>query len=257
MASVIRSVVRFANQNGIVKDAVLNAFVFANSGAADTAHLDAIRDRLIAFFTATAPGQGNQIGNYQGPQIDGGAGKTQILHYDISSHLDGTPAGSPIRVDAFQCGASSSATALPDEVCSALSYHGSLTGLPVVGAADSALPTVDSAVDVGAPATHAGRDRPRARHLGRIFLGPLSSAAADFSGRGHRPAAAFRTDVTKAALGLMGAFGPSGSPIDLAWSVWSRRNGGLSAVLGGWMDDRWDSQRRRRPAASVRTLFGA
>jgi hypothetical protein len=213
MPAVIRSTCTIQNQNGVPRDAVTNAFVFAITGAftgTGDAHLNAIRDAIENFYITQSSGQGHPLDYYLGKQLSRAALTATIKHYDITSHLTGTPAGSPIKTDSFAIRDSGSAVQLPDEVCVAVSF------------------------------------------TARIFFGPLDAVAQDVTGNGSRPSVDFRTDLTVAAKKLATPFGTSG---DTHLSVWSRRDGGVSAVLGGFVDDRWDSQRRRRPRPSLRTSW--
>jgi hypothetical protein len=255
MPAVIRSTCTIQNQNGVPRDAVTNAFVFAITGtftgSAD-AHLNAIRDAIENFYITQSSGQGHPLDYYLGKQLSRVANTATIKHYDISTHLDGTPAGSPLKTDTFAIRDSGSAVQLPDEVCVAVSFTAVVANQLVTGPTVSTLPTEDKAVDEGAPATHSGHERPRSRRTGRIFFGPLDAVSHDVTGNGSRPSTDFRTDLTVAAKKLATPFGTGA---DTHLSVWSRRDGAVSPVLGGFVDDRWDSQRRRRPAPSQRTSW--
>jgi hypothetical protein len=43
--------------------------------------------------------------------------------------------------------------------------------------------------------------------------------------------------------------------LDTTWSVWSEANQTASPVRDGWVDDAWDTQRRRGLDSSARTTF--
>lgn len=105
----------------------------------------------------------------------------------------------------------------PEEVAVCMTYHG---GLPVT---------------------------PRTR--GRFYLGPLNSDAATDASTALpcRVAPAFRTALATWAGRVVDA--------DVGWSVWSPTASQLTVVQAGFIDDAFDTQRRRGPAPSTRTLF--
>lgn len=102
-----------------------------------------------------------------------------------------------------------------------------------------------------------------ARRRGRIYLGPVGSAAAEIVGSQSRPSAAVR-DAIAAAAGVMadGLEHPGSPGLRLRWSIYSPTTDATSTlgeafndVLSGWVDDAWDTQRRRGPAPTTRSTF--
>ena len=89
----------------------------------------------------------------------------------------------------------------------------------------------------------------QARRRGRIYLGPLSSAAEGFDGR---PAAALVTALSGAGGTLLAA---SDADPDWSWCVWSEVDQAGIVIDNGWVDNRFDIQRRRAEAATSRTVF--
>jgi hypothetical protein len=103
-----------------------------------------------------------------------------------------------------------------------------------------------------------------ARRRGRIFLGPIDVGACKFEGSQSRPSDSVRFNVAVAASTLQDGFTHPSSPgLDLKWAVYSptTRAGGATLddsfhdVVGGWVDDAWDTQRRRGPKPTARTTF--
>lgn len=91
-----------------------------------------------------------------------------------------------------------------------------------------------------------------ARRRGRVFLGPLVQGAATTGIDGYpRPSQTFRETLADAADGLLTATLAG----DWSWSVWSRVDDELFSVVGGWIEDEFDTQRRRGPSASTRTIW--
>lgn len=93
----------------------------------------------------------------------------------------------------------------------------------------------------------------QARRRGRIFTGPFSVAANN--GVAGRPASALRTLMADSAENnLLQITGQAG----WEWVVHSRVAPAASAdtiVTDGWVDDSWDTQRRRGNRPSARTVF--
>jgi len=99
---------------------------------------------------------------------------------------------------------------------------------------------------------------PQARRRGRIYLGPISTAAGS-SGTGDlRVAVSAREDIADAAAALANQVTYAG----LVWVVYSPTidagstlSAACSTVTNGWVDDAFDSQRRRGLAATNRTTW--
>lgn len=170
--------------------------------------------------------------------------------YDITGHLDGSDHGSPFWGDVFDLPDNTAHGPLPDLAAACLSFHADLTGIVESGAVGP-IPTPEAAQDMGAPATHEGQTRPRARKRGRVFFGPLNDLCLDWTGPGNRPVlhANFLDDATFAMHRLANA--------GVGWAVWSRRDGAMHNVQGGWVDNRFTAQRKREEDASLRVLWSA
>lgn len=100
----------------------------------------------------------------------------------------------------------------------------------------------------------------QARRRGRVFLGPMSVASGTAAAGDVRPAAATRTTITNAGAALIdvpginwSVFSPTvaGSP---PWDAGSLA-GAFTLVTNGWVDDAYDTQRRRGLRTSTRTTF--
>lgn len=109
------------------------------------------------------------------------------------------------------------------------------------------------------------------RHRGRIYIGPLSSLAMDAAGTTQdapltesRPSVNFQTVLAKSGAFLRGTL--SGGVIwcvrsGLGAGSWSAKTKTGTKVVtyepvqAGWVDNEWDTQRRRRIKASTRTVF--
>lgn len=101
------------------------------------------------------------------------------------------------------------------------------------------------------------------RRRGRVFLGPVSTGAVSIINSQSRPSAAVRQAVADAAEVLMaGDELVFGDPERMHWAIYSRVTDAagdiglaFNDVTGGWVDDAFDTQRRRGAAPTARILF--
>lgn len=97
------------------------------------------------------------------------------------------------------------------------------------------------------------------RRRGRVYIGPLDLTALDSAFTdGPRPDPEMVTGFAAAAERLISdstaGVGSGGTPAP--WSVWSRADGELVEIVGGWVDDEFDTQRRRGLRPTSRTTYG-
>jgi hypothetical protein len=93
----------------------------------------------------------------------------------------------------------------------------------------------------------------QARRRGRVYLGPWATAAGD-SGTG-RPEAAMVTAINDSANTFLAA---SIAATSWSWAVISTAAGGPAVAVpveNGWVDNSWDTQRRRGNSPGVRSVF--
>lgn len=131
--------------------------------------------------------------------------------------LGQTPPRSPIKRSFTMTKPTATTTGPPEEVAVCLSYY-------------------------------AGRPLPRYR--GRIYLGPLTASAVAFTAGKSIVTEPFRQALGASAARLMARPG-------MSWCVLSPTRGEASIITGGWVDNAFDTQRRRGVAPSARSLWGA
>ncbi len=97
------------------------------------------------------------------------------------------------------------------------------------------------------------RNLPRRR--GRIYVGPFSTGVMEAdSGNGMaRPKALIITALTTSMKRMQS----QAVALNLRWCVLSQRDAVLRDVTDGWVDNAFDTQRRRGEAASSRTLWSS
>jgi len=198
------------------------------------------------------PTTASQIAGKLAAALYDAAGGGFPLHYFMSSEVSrvnlptikvyDVDGGSP-RAEETMAGlqAAGSATAIPSEAALCLSYHADLTDLLEYAADD------DDA--------DANPERIRARARGRIFWGPVATNG--IMGSPSRPSNDLRNALVDLGNRLL-AFNdaPLANGTVASWGVYSREAGVMTVATGGWVDNQWDTQRRRGVKASVRTTFG-
>lgn len=136
------------------------------------------------------------------------------------SALPGVMPNYPFDTDIFNLGAAPAGGKLPDELAIVLSFQ----GIKAAGA-------------------------PQARRRGRLYLGPLDTAAAT----DNRPATACLTAIANAATTLKASVIALGG--NSRWSIWSVADQVGVLVDNGWVDNAFDVQRRRGVLPTSRTTF--
>lgn len=210
-------VVTMPYTTGLPEDVSVNTFHFMTDGPVGEAGPD-IRDRLLEFYNTAAPSPGvNPLSYWLSAHIDRSGLPSTITVYDLADLKPRAPRYSTT----FFLGAPSNTTSLPFEVAACASFAGE----PVSGI-------------------------PAARRRGRIFLGPLTTAAND-PGSATVPSRLneqVRLDLVGASRRMAGVSGDG-----LTWCVWSRVSQAMVPIVRGWVDDAFDTQRRRGNAPNVRT----
>lgn len=137
-------------------------------------------------------------------------------------NLDDDEPRSPILDAAMPLTEGTAGDALPSEIAVCLSYHlAPVSGLP------------------------------QARRRGRIYLGPLSSQTQAFVSGECFVDGGFIADICLAASALANA-----DTADTKWCVYSPTNdSGIAPVVGGWVDNAFDVQRRRGVDPTVRNTW--
>jgi hypothetical protein len=235
-------VVKLQNRDSIPRDVCQNGWVF-EADPGDVTTQDAVALKLRTFYDAI--GAGGKLS----PNVQWDAANLEC--YDLAGHLDGTPHGSPVNTFALGLTLTPGDSGLPEGVSVCLSYH-SLFGARAESGPTAAIPTPEQAIHEGAPATHPGKPRPKARLRGRVFLGPLSADTIeqDAAPLGEsRPGGDWCVVIATAALAMIGA--------PAVWSQWSRRDAAVQPVAGCFVDHSWTYQRDREVVAAIRTSEGS
>jgi hypothetical protein len=236
--AIIRMSTVFASLSGLPKDEVETSMIFDDPTASTAAILASnMSVPVVAFWNTIATGAATSVASYLANRLDRAINKTTLKAYSLQEgpvHTVELPEGPPVFMEQFTLNpAGSTAGAdVPGEVALCISFHGPEDGLAVaVG---------------GTGKTHKGGTRPASRVRGRCYIGPFNQVALTVP-PGDFAISSVVTDLAAAAGQLRTAA--------LPWSVWSRKNGSCVAINGGFVDNEWDTVRRRRVAASHRVIF--
>jgi hypothetical protein len=208
-------------KSGIPKDNSVNRFYFRNENVGAAAVepdtvAGQIADHLRDFYKETHAQTAAGIRTFMAGQVLNDT--VEIRVYDM-----GTPPGQrfPILLER-NIGPLGTGTVLPEEVAACITWV-------------------------------AGANRPRSR--GRTYIGPLANTALTVENGRTKITTGFRTSMAHAANFLQ-----KRSHLDPTQGVrlhlWSPSDGVMKEVSGGWVDDAFDTQRRRGPEPTSRFSFG-
>jgi len=204
---------------------------------------------LEAFLNSTLAGQTNPLCYYISGNMSRATNACSISWTDITAALNGTPAGSPFRTDQFTLGASSGHADLPPGCCAVIALRADY-GSELEHGVTVSMPSTDSAIDQGAPATHMGVERPRARSRGRLYFGPLENYASPSTNAGLL-SSTFAADLATAVNGLIDTHNTvSANQFNVV--NWSRRNASVAPYTHYFINEAFGYQRRRADVTETR-----
>lgn len=213
-----RIVNRLQYQTFLPRDVAVNTFTFS----CEPEDLPAMAQGVINFYNtvATSMGQTTAVANYIGQHVARGANQASVTAWNL---YDPEPR-TPVHYEEYQLAGGASGDNLPLEVAACASFE----GLPVSGVN-------------------------QARRRGRVFIGPLKASAAILTGQAApRFHPDFMDDLCAAMKGLQAWTLTEGG----VWLVESRVDPTqVTPVVRGWVDNDFDTQRRRSPRASARTTW--
>lgn len=199
------------------EDVVVNTFHF-NIPGTDLAPLGDIGPLLIAHYNDTVDGPDVSLGQLLTAYIDRTTNSCEIRFYDAQAE------GGPLGVGPFTLDATAQLSSLPFEVA----LCGSISGYQPGG-------------------------NPR-RERGRVYYGPFNSnVLSDPDNVPAVPTAALVNTIVGTQARLAEDVDALGA--DIFWGVYSRVDDAIYRVSAGWVDNAWDTQRRREVPASSRTAW--
>lgn len=215
-----------------VTETFSNTIFINNPGNADAADVaDAVRAALLEFFNDPAGAAPISVSQLFSPEIDPASCNFDMYNQPIA----GGPTGSPIETRTLPIDDNPlSSTALPGQPGVGLSFHADLTGVP-------------EELVVGGVTT-----RPAQRRRGHITIGPVNSGT--MTGAPAR----VTDDVRQALVDAADAFMASShwNATGVSWVVYSDADNAARDVVGGFVDNGWETQRRRLPEPTARSTWG-
>lgn len=245
---VFLATVELPAKSGLGRDTVVNTFAFIGDGVqSPQGNATDFQVLIEAFYNTVQGASSRSIANFISPSVDRATGVCLVNYYYANTQLPGTdkngqpfkpglqggPHGSPWAIKTWTLGAPTAGyTGAPSELAVVLSFHSQYSGLT----------------------EEAGGTRPKSRHRGRLYIGPLCKESWDVEATTNRVKVidGLKTTIGAAAAAMINA-GTAGEP---KWAQWSRKNAELQPVVGGWVDDAFDIQRRRGEKSKTRTTIG-
>lgn len=203
-------------QSGLPRDVATNTFTFDNVTSTPEVCAAIAGGRLETFYNVAPPPSVSPIAAYLSGVIN--RSQCRMVAYD----LDDPQPRVPIWELDWVLGAAGGDNA-PNELAAVASFQG------------------DRQPGV-----------PQARRRGRVYLGPLKIGvvATNTGTNTPTPNTAFSQTIANACDRLATA-----SNGDAMWVVRSSVSGGMAQITNGWVDNDFDTQRRRQPRASSRILW--
>lgn len=239
MADFTLVTVTFEATTGIPEDRVVNTFAMGdNAGGSvvsgDRAGVVTAIDRFYNTIVVTPTTADGALSTALSPWLSRSV-LPRVRFYD-RDYDPAVPAGAPAANLPFTNLLNTpTGTPFPQEVATVLSLSSAQSLFPQE-APDDADP--DSAPE-----------RPAARRRGRIYIGPLTTTASVAVGGAIGPVLQHREILTTGAERLFDEL----LALDVVWGVWSRQDQALHSLTEVYVDDAFDTQRRRGQQASVRT----
>lgn len=240
--------------SGLVENDVVASFPFESSDGITSLQVFNTTVGSVHRFFNQPNAANDSVAEFLSPSLSRTSNQIDYRLYDLTGKLgyvldpdDGkwkvAKHGSPVQAGTGSLSVAAGGTALPDEVACVISLRGSTWAAQPVERPDGS--DHDEKVD-----------RPRQRHSGRLFVGPLAANSIDSTSGIARPSTAFRTCLLDAAERLhddVFADQPAGGALATTWCVWSRKDGAMYPITDAQVDDAFDTQRRRGVAATIRT----
>lgn len=210
--------VTLPNVSGVSEDVAVNTFHFSTPGAGvSVADVAIIAGKLEGFYNLVHPPGSSPLGDELSPHINRAGCRIKV--YDMGQPKPRIP----VYDGGFVLTPTGASSGFPNEVALVTSFR------------------ADYAPGV-----------PRGRLRGRVYLGPLAMGNQVSSSGDVRPGQATINKVHGASKWLA-----DNNADAIFWSVYSPRLAGLGqislrAVVAGWVDNAYDTQRRRGKDASTR-----
>lgn len=223
---VVHTRVRFTSTDTLSQSYSWGA-TFEALGTGTSVSFSQIATTIGKVLNTVNTGQSVQMSHYIGQSVVRGSTAVTLESYDVTAHLDGSPAGSPVDVRQIALtGAVGVYTPTPEGVSAVWRW----------------------AAPYGSDTEFGPGDRPRARDRGRLYFGPLDGGAFYFNSSVGEVQLTNTcvTDMGVALATLLAA----GTDANITTMVqWSRKNAAVKQISNNYgVDGRPKYQRRRAKA---------
>lgn len=216
--AIVRVMAVFQGASLLPEDRFVNTFHFANFGVTGSAVFEeACRDAVDEFYNT--PLTGSWLGEHMSPYVN--------RNFKIVSYNMELPAGERVPTEQGSTLGVGATQGLPEEVAICLT------------------------LEAAPPVT------PRRR--GRLYFGPLTNYTQTMEpGSTSNPARPYKASVTSVVSQLVGRAQILANRHDLDWSIRSVTPvENYVRIVGGYVDDAFDTQRRRGPDPTTRVTWAA
>lgn len=226
--SLIRATVKLNHISGIPEDAAVNVWHFTASPSPGG------EDALYPVITLALGDFYRHWGRFLSHAVSRVTNAHTIEYRLVTS---GAPGAADDTVSVLEAVdpwtlsvAASAASSLPSEVATVLSFNG---------------------FGFDAVPEESGATRPRARHRGRVYLGPFTIGITDIESVTFRTRipVAVRTEILGAYQDMCDAV----NAVDVLHAVYSPKSSFAWTVVEAWMDDAFDTIRSRGEAPTTRS----
>lgn len=247
MTTISLCTMSIPNKNGVPKDGVKMQFVLEGSSPLTATQLELAWNSLLNHAGPT-----NTLAGYLASCLSR-VPDAAVAAYDITAVLGGGAMGSPY-VTGHQTVGASLGDSRGNQLVAGFGFHsGTYASTPAVGPT-AAIPTPESAQDMGAPATHMGPTRPKSRQLARMAFGPLDASAIGVDGNlNPQFTDTFINDAVFILSNWITTIGAITGGQALA--VWSRRDAATNTISGGWVDRGVKTRRSKTFLPNLRSTF--
>jgi len=215
MSQLCRAVVKMPHEGGLERDVTQNTFWFITDVAETNAADLVVAPDIVAALFAFYNATTPSISNFLASYLVRADVTTELSMVDPTTGLQ---QGDTAVFDMATFDAPGSTNNLPAEVALCLSYASSNPVVPV------------------------------RRRRGRIYLGGFITGAS-------APDAYARPDSDVVTAMLLSAVNLATDQDGFTWAIYSRAAGAALSVDNGWVDNEWDTQRRRGQQATSRELW--
>jgi hypothetical protein len=232
--------VSIPNLSGMPEDTVTNTWAIKTALEPTPDDYSDIHFALAKFYNEVPAAQTYSVSNFFSGRLSRVANACQITQYYFDEVGTPEPLGAPNWMQSFTIDAKGSSDwiNMPDEVACCLSFAADLDGIP------ESVP--------GGPAGPEGDTRPRSRRRGRVFLGPLNAGAVT---QGSEQTVRPSTDLVSTALAALGTLNEEIDAMlgTFLLGVFSRTDWDVRPITSAWIDNAFDTQRRRGQKPTSRT----